>query len=71
MDITKLRDSFGPSYQFTSSLTRSSHRYTINGNTDMENSLLKETKFVASCAYEKDTQWGKDVSNIVPKEVIE
>nr|GMD65557.1 cellulose synthase-like protein G2 [Ipomoea batatas] len=57
VDITKLRDSFGPSYQFTSSVTRSS----INGNADMVNSLLKETKSVASCAYEKDTQWGKDI----------
>ncbi|XP_019191239.1 PREDICTED: cellulose synthase-like protein G2 isoform X2 [Ipomoea nil] len=58
VDITKLRDSFGPSsYQFTSSLTRSS----INGNTDLVDSLLKETESVASCAYEKDTQWGKDI----------
>nr|GMD62850.1 cellulose synthase-like protein G2 [Ipomoea batatas] len=57
VDITKLRDSFGPSYEFTSSVTRSS----MNGNADMVNSLLKETKSVASCAYEKDTQWGKDI----------
>ncbi|CAH9145776.1 unnamed protein product [Cuscuta epithymum] len=61
MDISDLKDCFGHSNEFTSSLTRSSHRNSVRGNTEWTNTLLKETHFVASCGYEKDAQWGKDI----------
>jgi cellulose synthase/poly-beta-1,6-N-acetylglucosamine synthase-like glycosyltransferase len=56
-DIMELRRYFGPSNEFIKSLgwhyKHSDHQHF--------SSLMKETQFLASCAYENQTKWGKEV----------
>ncbi|KAA8527738.1 hypothetical protein F0562_035393 [Nyssa sinensis] len=58
-DLLLLKQSFGPSNEFTKSLSRG-FRYVIDSK-DSLNTLLPEAQVVASGTYEKDTQWGQQI----------
>ncbi|CAI9771278.1 unnamed protein product [Fraxinus pennsylvanica] len=60
VDLVQLQKSFGPSNEFIKSLQRN---YKPNALKDKEVSgvLLKEIKFLASCSYDSNTKWGKEV----------
>ncbi|KAH9764522.1 cellulose synthase-like protein G3 [Citrus sinensis] len=50
IDLTELKNSFGPSSEFLKSLRRNSKPSTYDN--DSSSTLLQESKFLASCAYE-------------------
>jgi len=56
-DIMELRRYFGPSNEFIKSL---GWHYKHSDHQNFS-SLMKETQFLASCAYENQTKWGKEV----------
>ncbi|KAL9410801.1 hypothetical protein AB3S75_044555 [Citrus x aurantiifolia] len=59
IDLTELKNSFGPSNEFLKSLRQNSKpsRY----DNDSSSTLLQESKFLASCAYESNSKWGEKV----------
>ncbi|KAL7220167.1 hypothetical protein ACSBR2_013101 [Camellia fascicularis] len=57
-DIIKLKESFGSSNDFIKSLGR---HYKSNHSDIWSKMLVKETQILASCAYENQTKWGKEV----------
>ncbi|KAH9764523.1 cellulose synthase-like protein G3 [Citrus sinensis] len=54
IDLTELKNSFGPSSEFLKSLRRNSKPSTYDN--DSSSTLLQESKFLASCAYERFKQ---------------
>ncbi|GMP56093.1 hypothetical protein CsSME_00020696 [Camellia sinensis var. sinensis] len=58
VDIIKLKESFGSSNDFIKSLGR---HYKLNHGDIWSKMLIKETQILASCAYENQTKWGKEV----------
>ncbi|XP_017975686.1 PREDICTED: cellulose synthase-like protein G2 isoform X3 [Theobroma cacao] len=59
-DPIQLKQYLGPSNELVKSLHRSNHHNSVN-NMDSPSRLLEETRNLASCTYEKETQWGKQV----------
>lgn len=59
IDLTELKNSFGPSSEFLKSLRRNSKPSTYDN--DSSSTLLQESKFLASCAYESNSKWGEKV----------
>ncbi|CAA2964851.1 cellulose synthase G2 [Olea europaea subsp. europaea] len=59
-DLVQLQKAFGPSYEFIKSLQQN---YKLNASRDEEFSgvSLKEIRFLASCGYDNNTKWGKEV----------
>ncbi|KAH9764521.1 cellulose synthase-like protein G3 [Citrus sinensis] len=57
IDLTELKNSFGPSSEFLKSLRRNSKPSTYDN--DSSSTLLQESKFLASCAYESNSKWGE------------
>ncbi|MFX9845281.1 hypothetical protein ABTP16_05170, partial [Acinetobacter baumannii] len=60
-DLGKLKKSFGPSIEFIKSIYKMN---TPNLSTDgkIPDALRKEMDLVASCTYDDETEWGKEVS---------
>ncbi|KAI7980358.1 Cellulose synthase-like protein G2 [Camellia lanceoleosa] len=58
VDIIKLKESLGSSNDFIKSLGR---YYKPNHSDIWSKMLVKETQILASCAYENQTKWGKEV----------
>ncbi|XP_052208166.1 cellulose synthase A catalytic subunit 4 [UDP-forming]-like isoform X4 [Diospyros lotus] len=58
VDIMELKHSFGPSNEFTKSLGR---YYKPNLGEVVSAIMLEEIQFLASCAYENETKWGREV----------
>ncbi|XP_042518421.1 cellulose synthase-like protein G2 [Macadamia integrifolia] len=59
-DLFQLRSSFGNSNKLIASLNKSYHLNPINGGTiSSSKELIQEAQLLASCSYEKDTQWGE------------
>lgn len=63
INLKELKQSFGSSNEFIRSLQKK-----VNANVklgkdqiNLSEELLQETKLLASCGYENDTKWGKDV----------
>ncbi|GMJ01946.1 cellulose synthase like G2, ARABIDOPSIS THALIANA CELLULOSE SYNTHASE LIKE G2 [Hibiscus trionum] len=56
-DFTLLKQYLGPSNELVKSLNSSNN----NNNTDITSRLLEETRLLASCKYENESQWGKQV----------
>ncbi|KAF8401838.1 hypothetical protein HHK36_012784 [Tetracentron sinense] len=63
IDLIQLKQCFGPSNEFIASL-RQIHRCNTIGNEDSSN-VLQETRLLASCTYEKHTQWGEQARFIL------
>ncbi|KAF8392243.1 hypothetical protein HHK36_022585 [Tetracentron sinense] len=61
IDVLKLRPCFGSSNEFIASL-RQNYKYTIDDGVATD-ARLEEAVVLASCAYEKDTQWGEQASS--------
>ncbi|CAI9118265.1 OLC1v1019803C1 [Oldenlandia corymbosa var. corymbosa] len=61
-DLGELRKMFGPSPEFIRTALRenSSNNHVRNGE-KLSTSLLQETQLLASCTFEKNSQWGKEV----------
>ncbi|KAM4127285.1 hypothetical protein ACJW30_02G078300 [Castanea mollissima] len=57
VDLTELKQSFGSSNELIKSLRGNYQPNAIKG----QQGLLKETQVLASCTYENDTKWGKEV----------
>ncbi|KAM3708172.1 hypothetical protein ACJW31_02G077200 [Castanea mollissima] len=57
IDLGELKHSFGSSNELIKSLHGSYKPYVIND----QYGLLEETHLLASCTYENDTKWGKEV----------
>ncbi|KAE8702899.1 hypothetical protein F3Y22_tig00110480pilonHSYRG00098 [Hibiscus syriacus] len=57
-DFTLLKQYLGPSNELVKSLNSANKN---NNNTDITSRLLEETRFLASCKYEHESQWGKQV----------
>ncbi|XP_043697953.1 cellulose synthase-like protein E2 isoform X2 [Telopea speciosissima] len=58
-DLLQLRSSFGNSNRFIASLHPNYHLNPINGAISSKEVVLQEAQLLASCSYEKDTQWGE------------
>ncbi|XP_042499366.1 cellulose synthase-like protein G2 isoform X2 [Macadamia integrifolia] len=59
-DLLQLRSYFGNSNRFIASLHQNYQHNPINGGTTSSSKeLLQEAQLLASCSYEKDTQWGE------------
>ncbi|XVF62935.1 hypothetical protein PTKIN_Ptkin09bG0048800 [Pterospermum kingtungense] len=61
IDPIRLKRYLGPSNELVKSLHRSYHHNSVNNKGLPMGMLLEETRFLASCTYEKETQWGKQV----------
>ncbi|XP_022723147.1 cellulose synthase-like protein G2 isoform X1 [Durio zibethinus] len=61
IDPIQLKQYLGPSNELVKSLHRSNHHNSANNNDLPISRLLEETRFLASCTYETETQWGKQV----------
>ncbi|KAK2647221.1 hypothetical protein Ddye_022416 [Dipteronia dyeriana] len=59
-DLLHLKQSFGTSNEFIVSLQLSNQHNIIDGRT-LSKSLQQEAQFLASCTYEEDTPWGKQI----------
>ncbi|XP_042496114.1 cellulose synthase-like protein E2 [Macadamia integrifolia] len=58
-DLLQLRSCLGNSNRFIASLHQNYHHNPTNGGTTISSKeLLQEAELLASCSYEKDTQWG-------------
>ncbi|XP_059632394.1 cellulose synthase-like protein G2 [Cornus florida] len=60
MDLPQLRQSLGPSNEFIKTLSRSYKRI-VNEKDDISKTLLEQAKYLSSCTYEEETQWGQQV----------
>ncbi|KAK9288227.1 hypothetical protein L1049_016676 [Liquidambar formosana] len=61
MDLIQLQQSFGSSNEFIKSLHQGYQQNVINKG-DLSGSIFqKEAQFLASCGYEKNTGWGKQI----------
>ncbi|XP_071732522.1 cellulose synthase-like protein G2 isoform X2 [Rutidosis leptorrhynchoides] len=60
LKLEELRDSFGSSNEFIKSLHMKSTPK-LGCVKDLSDELLQETKLLASCEYENETKWGKEV----------
>ncbi|KAL3507689.1 hypothetical protein ACH5RR_033071 [Cinchona calisaya] len=56
-DIVLLRKVFGPSNEFIKSIYQKNH----TNDKEFSSALLEEIDFLASCSFEKDTQWGEEI----------
>ncbi|KAG5560301.1 hypothetical protein RHGRI_003557 [Rhododendron griersonianum] len=67
VDIMELKQYFGPSIEFIKSFGR--HYKPKDHQHSSSVILMKETQFLASCAYENETKWGKEASprHILPR----
>ena len=63
-DFLQLKEFYGPSNEFIKSLSSCNTPY-VNDNENSLNTLLQETKVLASCTYEKDTKWGRQASTVL------
>ncbi|KAF8401837.1 hypothetical protein HHK36_012783 [Tetracentron sinense] len=63
IDLIQLKQCFGPSNEFIASLCQI-HQCNTIGNEDSSN-VLQETRLLASCTYEKHTQWGEQARFIL------
>ncbi|KAL3506069.1 hypothetical protein ACH5RR_031451 [Cinchona calisaya] len=61
VDVSELRNKFGPSNEFVKSLHQK-NIISVLSNEEFSNTLQKEIQFLASCKYENKTQWGKEAS---------
>ncbi|KAM4127284.1 hypothetical protein ACJW30_02G078200 [Castanea mollissima] len=57
IDLEELKQSFGSSNELIKSLLGNYKSNALN----VQHRLLEETQLLASCTYEKDTKWGKEV----------
>ncbi|XP_023913307.1 cellulose synthase-like protein G2 [Quercus suber] len=57
IDLEKLKQSFGSSNELIKSLRGNNKSNALN----VQHRLLEQTQLLASCTYEKDTKWGKEV----------
>ncbi|XVE81781.1 hypothetical protein DITRI_Ditri15bG0093500 [Diplodiscus trichospermus] len=60
IDGVQLKQYLGSSNELVKSLKQSNNHNSVNKDLPISR-LLEETRFLASCAYEKETQWGKQV----------
>lgn len=60
IDLKELKHIFGTSNEFIKSLHRK-YNPSITDDGKFTNVLLEESKLLASCAYETNTKWGKEV----------
>lgn len=61
IDILKLRESFGPSNEFIRSLGQN-HKPSVSKDGNSLSAIQRqETQLLASCSYENQTKWGKEV----------
>ncbi|KAA8527735.1 hypothetical protein F0562_035396 [Nyssa sinensis] len=58
--LLELEKNFGFSRKFNASLTGSGKRDT-NGNGVISDEILEEARDLATCAFEKNTKWGKEI----------
>ncbi|XP_034686472.1 cellulose synthase-like protein G2 [Vitis riparia] len=61
IDILKLRESFGPSNEFIRSLGQNYKPSVSEDGNSLSTIHLQETQLLASCSYENQTMWGKEV----------
>ncbi|XP_058200563.1 cellulose synthase A catalytic subunit 8 [UDP-forming]-like isoform X2 [Rhododendron vialii] len=59
VDVMELKQYFGPSNEFIKSFGR--HYKPKDHQHSSSVTLMKETQYLASCAYENETKWGKEV----------
>ncbi|KAI8566398.1 hypothetical protein RHMOL_Rhmol02G0037100 [Rhododendron molle] len=64
VDVMELKQYFGPSNEFIKSFGR--HYKPKDHQHSSSVTLMKETQYLASCAYENETKWGKEAS---PKQI--
>lgn len=62
-DLSALKQAFGPSNEFIMSL-KNNKQHNIMCSGTSSSILQEEAQFLASCTYEKETQWGKQASNL-------
>ncbi|KAG5560308.1 hypothetical protein RHGRI_003561 [Rhododendron griersonianum] len=65
VDVMELKQYFGPSNEFIKSFGR--HYKPKDHQHSASVTLMKETQYLASCAYENETKWGKEAS---PKQIL-
>ncbi|KAK9288317.1 hypothetical protein L1049_016768 [Liquidambar formosana] len=61
MDLIQLQQSFGSSNEFIKSLHQRYQQNVINKGDLSGNIFRKQAELLASCSYEKNTQWGKQI----------
>lgn len=60
INLMELRQSFGSSNEFIRSL-HEKYKPNVTNKKDLTNALLKDSHHLASCVYENNTKWGKEV----------
>lgn len=62
-DLLQYQQSYGASNEFIKSLTKETYKHDTIDNEEALKFVLQEAMFLLSCTYEKNTQWGQQVSN--------
>ncbi|KAM3393809.1 cellulose synthase-like protein G2 isoform X1 [Capsicum galapagoense] len=62
MDLSELKKYFGSSNEFLSTvITSINHTQNDAGVKEFADDKIQEAKFLASCTYEQDSQWGEEI----------
>ncbi|KAK4340653.1 hypothetical protein RND71_039154 [Anisodus tanguticus] len=62
MELIELKKCFGSSNEFLNTLiTSTNHKQNDNGIKEFPDNKIQEAKILASCTYERDSQWGEQI----------
>lgn len=64
-DRFHLKHSFGLSNEFVKSLSKNTYKGNVIDKEESLNIMQHETNFLASCTYEKHTQWGQQARTFI------